>query len=83
MVSPKDESFVIRKKDGFTETLPLRPFSLLPYLTELKAMGLDYVVIDLSGSMAGKKDIQDLSDRISGTGRHSKLATFNYLGKLE
>ena len=83
VVSPKDESFVIRKKDGFTETLPLRPFSLLPYLTELKAMGLDYVVIDLSGSMAGKKDIQDLSDRISGTGRHSKLATFNYLGKLE
>lgn len=83
VVSPKKENFVIKKRDGFTQTHPLRPFSLLPYLHELKGLGLDFVVVDMTGGHSGKKDMQDLADRLSGTGRHSKLSTFNYLGTLE
>jgi putative protease len=83
LVSPKHESFVIRKKESGTQTFPLRPFSLLPYLQELKDMGLGYVVIDLTGLSVDKKILQDLVNRLTGTGRTPKLPTFNYLGKLE
>jgi len=83
VVSPKQESFVITKKDGLTQTRALRPFSLLPYLHELKGIGLDYVVVDLSGGLSGKKDMQELAERLAGAGRLGKLSTFNYLGKLE
>ena len=83
VVSPKQESFVISKKDGMSQTRSLRPFSLLPYLHELKAMGLDYVVVDLTGSGSGKKEMAELAERLAGTMRGPKLSTFNYLGKLE
>lgn len=83
VVSPKQENFVISKGDGVTLTRPLRPFSLLPYLDELKQMGLDYVVVDTTGGRSSKKDFQEISDRFSGVARLPKLPTFNYLGKLE
>jgi U32 family peptidase len=83
LTSPKGESFAIRKKEWGTQTFPGRPFSLLPYLRELKEMGLGYVVIDLTGLPVDKKGLQELTDRISGKGRTAKLPTFNYLGKLE
>ena len=83
IVSPKGEPFVIRRKDGYTQTHPLRPFSLLPYLVELKNMGLDYVVIDISGEPMGGRSVQELHERLIGSGRYAKMSTFNYLGKLE
>ncbi len=83
VLSPKNEPFVITKKDGVSQTRPRRPFSLLPYLPELKAMGLDFVVVDLSGGPAGKKELQEVADRLVGKGRLPKLSTFNYLGRLE
>jgi putative protease len=83
VVSPKKENFVIRKRDGFTETHPQRPFSLLPYLQELKSLGLDFAVVDLTGGHSSKRDLEELAERMSGTGRQSKLSTFNYLGTLE
>jgi len=83
IVSPKGEPFVIRRKDGYTQTHPLRPFSLLPYLVELKNMGLDYVVVDISGEPMGGRSVQELHERLIGSGRYAKLSTFNYLGKLE
>ena len=46
-------------------------------------MGLDYVVVDLSGSGSGKKEMAELAERLAGTMRGPKLSTFNYLGKLE
>ncbi|MDP3478622.1 MAG: peptidase U32 family protein [Desulfoprunum sp.] len=83
IVSPKGEPFVIRRKEGYTQTHPLRPFSLLPYLVELKNMGLDYVVVDISGEPMGGRSVQELHERLIGSGRYAKLSTFNYLGKLE
>ena len=82
VVSPKNEGFVINKAEGVTQTRPVRPFSLLPYLEELRRMGLDYVVVDLTGGHETKKDIQEVGERLAGIGRFAKLSTFNYLGKL-
>lgn len=80
--SPKDESFVVRKKDGFTQTHPNKPFSLIPYLQDVKEMGVNYVVIDLSGGLSDARGIDDLSARFEGISRGGKLPTFNYLGDL-
>jgi putative protease len=81
--SPRDEQFVLVKKESVTATVPVRPFSLLPYLHELKAAGLDYAVVDMSNVGGGKKDLEELAARFSGVGKFSKLPTFNYLGTLE
>jgi putative protease len=83
VLSPKQEGFVISKKDGETLTRPQRPFSLLPYIKELSQTGLDYLVIDISGMKSGKKELADIAKRLSGKERVSKLPTFNYLGVLE
>lgn len=81
--SPKNEQFVLLKKENVTATVPVRPFSLLPYLHELKATGLDYMVIDMSNMATGKKEMEELAVRLGGKGNYSKLPTFNYLGELE
>ncbi|TKB25954.1 U32 family peptidase [Desulfopila sp. IMCC35006] len=83
ILSPRDEPYVIRKKEGYTQTFPDKPFSLLPYLDELKEMGVKYAVVDISGGTSSKRELQDLDDRLHNTGRYGKLSTFNYLGKLE
>ncbi len=83
LLSPKGESLVIRKKEGYTETHSTRAFSLLPYLTELKGLGLDYVIVDIRGEQADSRLLRELQERLTGTGRYTKLPTFNYLGRLE
>ena len=83
VLSPKGESFVIRRKEGYTQTHSLRPFSLLPYLAELKGMGLDYAVVDIRGERADGRMLDESGERLAGTGRYAKLPTFNYLGRLE
>ena len=83
ILSPRNEPYVIRKKEGYTQTFPERPFSLLPYLEELKEMGLKYIVVDISGGTNSKREILELADRLHNSGRYGKLSTFNYLGKLE
>ncbi|MDR3631356.1 MAG: U32 family peptidase [Desulfocapsaceae bacterium] len=82
-ISPKEEPFVIRKKEGGTQTFATRPFSLLPHLQDLKEMGLQYVVIDTTGLALDKKGLQELADRMSAKGRGPRLSAFNYFGKLE
>jgi putative protease len=83
LASPKQEEFVLVKKENVTTTIPVRPFSLLPYLFELKSAGLNFAVIDLSNIHMGKKEMEELTERLSGSGKYSKLPTFNYLGTLE
>ena len=83
ILSPKNEGYVIKKMDGCTQTFPERPFSLLPYLQELRDLGVNYVVVDISGGTISGKNLQELQDRLANTGRYGKLSTFNYLGRLE
>jgi len=83
ILSPRNEPYVIRKKDGYSQTFPEKPFSLLPYLEELKEMGLRYVVVDITGGLYSKREIQELGERLVNSGRYGKLSTFNYFGQLE
>jgi U32 family peptidase len=80
ILSPRGEAYRLERVAGGSRTVPLRPFSLLPYLRELRGMGLDYAVVDLRG---GRHDLQELAERLRNSGRYGKLATFNYLGRLE
>ncbi len=81
ILSPKGEPYVIRRKQGYSQTFPEKPFSLLPFLEELKGMGMQYVVVDITG-VSSKRELAELEERLADTGRYSKLSTFNYLGHL-
>ena len=83
ILSPKNEAYVIKTMDGGTQTFPDKPFSLLPYLEEIRDLGVSYVVVDITGDRGVGRSLQELQDRITNTGRYGKLPTFNYLGKLE
>ena len=82
ITSPKDEQFFIEKRQGYSITRPEKPFSLIPFRTELERMGLNYLVVDLSGLKPGRKLMQEVKDRLDKKSHCSKLPTFNYLGKL-
>lgn len=83
LTSPKGEQFITRREGGPSYTRPVKPFSLLPYQNELQRMGLDYMVIDLSSMRTGRRELEELADRIKKRDRLPKLPTFNYLGTLE
>jgi putative protease len=78
ILSPRKEPYVIRKKEGYTQTFPEKPFSLLPYLDDLKEMGVSYVVVDISSGTTSKREIEELHERLNNSGRYSKLSTFNW-----
>lgn len=82
LLSPKNEPCVIRRKDGLTMVYPEQPFSLLPYLTELAGLGVDYAVVDVCG-LTGRRQLAELGDRLQQKGNYKKLPTFNYLGSLQ
>ncbi len=81
--SPKKEPYLVRKNDEFTQTFPEQPFSLLPYLNDMKELGLGYVVVDLCGVKVSKRILHELRERLYNSGKYGKLSTFNYLGKLQ
>ena len=81
--SPKDEGFTLEKGDGCIYTVPQQPFSLLPYLHELKRMHLDYAVIDMTHCHNEKKELQKMFERLQNpAAKGQKLSTFNYCGQL-
>lgn len=83
ITSPKKEDFVIGKVGAESFTRPVRPFSTLPFTKELETIGIDYMVIDLSGMHADRKTMQDLAKRVGGKERVAKLSAFNFDGHLE
>ena len=83
LVSPKKEEFLLKKEEGLVLTLPVRPFSLLPYLNELAEMGFNYGVIDVSRMKLGEREKKEIADRLAQKRTIRKLPTFNYLGGLE
>jgi putative protease len=46
-------------------------------------MGLDYMVVDLTSMRTGRREMDELAERISAKNRLSRLPTFNFLGTLE
>jgi putative protease len=82
-VSPKGEQFYLKKREGTVVTVPAKPFSLLPYISELAGFGLEYVVVDTTLMHMGEREMVDLAHRLEGPAKYAKLPTFNYLGRLE
>jgi putative protease len=81
-VSPKGESFVLRKTWNSTVALAENPFSLLAKLTELAEMGVKYAVIDLCHRRITRKEIDEIGREMAGKKYRRKLSTFNYNGSL-
>jgi putative protease len=81
-VSPKGESFVLRKAWNSTVALAENPFSLLPMMTELSKMGLKYGVIDMSRVKITRKESEEIGRELAGRRAKRKLSTFNYKGNL-
>ena len=46
-------------------------------------MGIDFLVLDLSGMKTGRKEMEELHKRLLGKEKLYRLPTFNYLGSLE
>ncbi|MDP2104703.1 MAG: hypothetical protein Q8J76_01820, partial [Desulfobulbaceae bacterium] len=82
-VSPKGEEFVLAKSFGQTLAVPTDPFSLLDRLDDLKALGLDYVVVDLSGGLRKRGDLALLWRRLDGGHSKERLRSFNFTGSLQ
>ena len=81
-VSPKGESFVLRKAWNSTVALAENSFSLLAKLTELAEMGVKYVVIDLCHRKITRKESDEIGRELAGKRYRRKLSTFNYNGSL-
>jgi putative protease len=82
-ISPKGEGFVLKKSFEQTVAVPVQPFSLLDRLQEIKAAGLDYVVIDLSANLFKRGDLDLLWRRLEGGHNQERLSSFNYRGTLQ
>lgn len=82
-VSPKGEEFVLTKSFGQTLAVPLEPFSLLDRLDDLKSLGLDYVVVDLSSGVRKRGDLSLLWRRLDGGQSKERLSSFNFTGSLQ
>jgi U32 family peptidase len=82
--SPRGERFELQQRWGQTVALSEKPFSLLSVLSEQPLVDLDYVVIDLTGSNYGMRELSYLFNQIQGRGKKVKqLSLFNYGGSLQ
>ncbi len=81
-VSPKEERYQLYKRCNLTVALPEKPFSLLSKLRDIGTLGIQYVVVDISGMKMRKGDMEQLSRQITGKVR-KRASTFNYLGTLK
>lgn len=81
-ISPKGETFVLRKAYQSTIALAENPFSLLSRLSELARIGLKYGIIDLCHHKIERRELDEIGRELAGKGARKKLSTFNYFGEL-
>ncbi len=82
-VSPRGEEFTLVQAFGQTLALPARPFSLLDRLPELKAAGLDYLVIDLTAQVFKRGELPLFWRRLEGGQAPERVSAFNYRTGLQ
>jgi len=81
-VSPKQEEFTLENRDGVTVARSTLPFSLLDRQQELADMGIDYLVLDLSGGLI-RKEAAVVSTMLAGKGKQRfQVLSGNYQGTL-
>lgn len=82
LVSPKGEPFVLKELEDVTQVVSQRPFSLLSQLSELRDLGVDYGVVDISNAVAVRDQFGDILRLIAGKYKHGRLSSFNFNGTL-
>lgn len=80
-VSPKEEQFVLEQKDGLTLARSTLPFSLLKWRQELAAMGVDYLMLDLTGGPL-RKEAETVSTLLGSGGKRLPVLSGNFQGTL-
>ncbi|MCF6186287.1 MAG: U32 family peptidase [Desulfobulbaceae bacterium] len=81
IVSPKDEQYTLEHKNGLTLARATLPFSLLRWQRELTTMGLDYLLLDLTGGPI-RKEAAAASALLAGGGKRIPVLSGNFQGTL-
>jgi putative protease len=88
VVSPKNELFTLEHRHGLTAARAVQPFSLLQYRQELAAMGVDFLLLDLTGGPVSREAatvglfLARKETPHSGAGREPALLQGNFDGLL-
>ena len=82
LISPKGEVMLLKRRWGQTIAVSDRPFSLLPYASELAGLGVRYGVVDLSNQQPRPEEITALFRQLDTVVRGPRASTFNWLGTL-
>ena len=81
IVSPKDEQYTLEHKDGLTMARSTLPFSLLRWQQDLSTMGLDYLLLDLTGGPI-RQEAAAASALLAGGGKRIPVLSGNFQGIL-
>lgn len=76
-VSPKEERFTLEHHEGLTLARSLNPFSLLPCRRELADMGVDYLLLDLTGGPM-KRETSVVNTLLAGGGKRMQVLSGNF-----
>lgn len=79
--SPKKEQFTLEQRQGLTLVRSISPFSLLDRQQQLTDMGVDYLLIDLSGGPV-RKEAATVSALLAGGARRLSVLSGNFDGTL-
>ncbi|HHL34441.1 MAG TPA: U32 family peptidase [Desulfobulbaceae bacterium] len=80
-VSPREEEFTLEHRQGLTLARSIFPFSLLSWQGELGEMGVDYLLLDLTGGPM-KKEASLLSGLLAGGGKRIRVLSGNFHSTL-
>lgn len=79
--SPRGERFYLDHKEGTLYAYSHVSFSLLPYMNELRGLGIDYLIVDISQGQP-KKMCAEVTALLSGRGELPSVMSGNYAGTL-
>ena len=80
-VSPREEEFTLEHQQGLTLARSIFPFSLLSWQGELGEMGVDYLLLDLTGGPM-KKEAAMVSGLLAGGGKRMRVMSGNFRSTL-
>ena len=82
-ISPRGERFELVQKWGQTLALPEKPFSLMSELGELKNLGIDFAVVDLSFTPLHRKAMTALRKSLFSRAKGRAQSSFNFFRSLQ
>ena len=80
-VSPMEEQFSLEHKDGLTLARAALPFSWLKWQQELSTMGVDYLMLDLSGGPI-RQEVTTATTLLAQGGKRLPVLSGNFQGTL-